>query len=307
MRLLRFLLPLLLAARPVLADLASIRPFAVVEDSVIRLSDLFENAGPRAEVVLGPAPAPGARLIVETRQLFAIARANGVAWRPATGTDRVVLERPGRAIAREDVLLALRTALRAQGLEEDAELELQAFTPPMVPEQAFVQMVAEGAVLDLPGGRFAATLAVAADGMPTQRLRLGGRVVATAPMLVATRRLTVGEILRPTDVRVLRVPAHRLRAGAAQDPAQVLGQAMRRPASPDQPVLVTDVVAPTTVERGQTVTMLYEIPGLALTAQGRAMESAPRGATLPVMNLTSRQVVEAQVIGPGRVRVRAPR
>jgi flagella basal body P-ring formation protein FlgA len=49
--------------------------------------------------------------------------------------------------------------------------------------------------------------------------------------------------------------------------------------------------------------MSYEIPGMALTAQGRAMEAAPRGGTVAVMNLASRLVVEAQVVGPGRVRV----
>jgi flagella basal body P-ring formation protein FlgA len=57
------------------------------------------------------------------------------------------------------------------------------------------------------------------------------------------------------------------------------------------------------VERGQTVTMLYEAPGLTLTAQGRAMEAAPRGTLVPVMNLSSRVVVQAEVVAPGRVRV----
>jgi flagella basal body P-ring formation protein FlgA len=296
------LLLLLLAATPARADLATLRPLAVVDDAVIRLSDLFENAGPRAATVLGPAPAPGGRQVVETAQLLAIARANGIAWRPV-GSDRAVVERPGRAVPREEVVLALRAALRGQGLDEEAELELQGFVAPMVPERAFVQLAAEGAVLDAAGGRFAATLAVVAEGMPTQRMRLGGRVVATAPVLVATRRMAIGEVVRPQDVRVTRVPAARVRPGAAQEMPQVVGQALRRPAAPDQPLLIADLVQPAAVERGQTVTMLYEIPGMSLTAQGRAMEAVPRGGTVAVMNLASRLVVEAQVVGPGRVRV----
>ncbi len=296
------LLLLLLPASPARADLASVRPLAVVDDAVIRLSDLFENAGPRAATVLGPAPAPGARLVVEMPQLLAIARANGIAWRPV-GSDRVVIERPGRALPREEVVLALRTALRGQGLDEEAELELQGYAAPMVPEGAFVQVAAEGAVLDAAGGRFAATLAGVADGMPTQRLRIGGRVVPTAPVLVAARRMAIGEVVRPQDVRVTRLPLARVRPGAAQEVPQVVGQALRRPAAPDQPLLVSDLVQPTAIQRGQTVTMFYQSPGMALTAQGRAMDSAPRGGTVAVMNLTSRVVVEAEVIGPGRVRV----
>ena len=43
---------------------------------------------------------------------------------------------------------------------------------------------------------------------------------------------------------------------------------------------------------------------LALTAQGRALDAAAIGEVVQVMNLASRQVVEAEAIGPGRVRVR---
>jgi flagella basal body P-ring formation protein FlgA len=218
-----------------------------------------------------------------------------------------VLERPGRALAREEVLLALRAALRSQGMEEADEVELQGFSPPMVPEGGSVQLAVEGAVLDAAGGRFAATLAVMADGMPTQRLRLAGRALRTTPMLVAARRLPAGEVLDAQDVRLVHVPVSRLRPGAAQAMEAVLGQALRRPATAEQPLLLADLAQPVLVERGQTVTMLYEIPGMTLTARGRAMEAAPRGGTVPVMNLSSRTVVQAEATGRGRVRVGPPR
>jgi flagella basal body P-ring formation protein FlgA len=298
---------LLLVATPARAELAMVRPFATVEDAVVRLGDLFDNAGARAGVALGPAPAPGSRQVVEAAQLAAIARANGIAWRPVGGAERVVIERPGRAVPRDEIALALRAALRMQGLEEEAELELQPYAPPLVPERAFVQLAVEGAVLDAAGGRFAATLAVVAEGMPTQRLRLAGRVLPTVPVLIAVRRMGVGEVVGSQDVRLVRIPASRLRPGAAQRPDQVVGQALRRPASADQPFLVADLQPPSAVERGQTVTMFYEIPGMTLSAQGRAMEAAARGGTVSVMNLASRVVVEAEVIAPGRVRVRAVR
>jgi flagella basal body P-ring formation protein FlgA len=302
----RWLLAFLLLASPAVAqDLAAIRPFVTVEEPMVRLSDLFEGAGPRASTVLGPAPAPGQRMVIEAPQLAAIARQQGIAWRPVAGAERVVLERPGRPIAREEVMAALRTALRQQGMEADAELELTSFAPPLVPLAALVQVAIEQASLEPQAGRFAATLAIAAEGMPTARMRVAGRVVATLPMLVAARRMQVGEVVREGDVRVIRVPAARLRPGVADRPEQVVGQALRRPAAAEQPLLVADIQQPVVVDRGGTVTMLYDMPGLTLTAQGRAMESGARGAVVPVMNTASRVVVEAQVIGPGRVRVTA--
>ncbi|HEV7267410.1 MAG TPA: flagellar basal body P-ring formation chaperone FlgA [Falsiroseomonas sp.] len=300
----RILLLLLLAfAAPARAEPASLRSLAVVEAPVVLLSDLFDNLGPSGEKVLGPSPPPGTRLVVEAPQLLAIARANRVAWRPAGGSERVVIERPGRALAREEVLLTLRGALRDQGLEDGMDLDIPGFTPPMVPEGAFVRVVVEGATLDADGGRFAATLALLAEGMPTQRLRLAGRVVETVPMLVAARRMSPGEVVRARDVRLIQVPASRLRPGAAQAMDGVVGQALRRPAAAEQPMMLADLSQPATVERGQTVTMLYEGPGIMLTAQGRALDSAARGTPVPVMNLSSRVVVQAEVVAPGRVRV----
>jgi flagella basal body P-ring formation protein FlgA len=174
-------------------------------------------------------------------------------------------------------MLALRAALRGQGLEEEAELDLQGFSAPLVPERAFVQLAVEGATLDAVGNRFAATLAIAAEGMPTQRLRLAGRVVATVPVLVAARRMAAGEVVRANDVRVLRMPAGRMRPGAAQEAAQVVGQALRRPAAADQPLLVADLAQPLAVERGATVTMVYETPGMTLTRPGARDGRAPCG------------------------------
>jgi len=51
------------------------------------------------------------------------------------------------------------------------------------------------------------------------------------------------------------------------------------------------------------VLMVLDGPGISMTAQGRAMQDAARGERVPVMNLLSRSVVEAEAIGPGRVRV----
>jgi flagella basal body P-ring formation protein FlgA len=301
---LRLLLLLLLPlAAPARAELATLRPFVQVEDAVVRLGDLFEGAGPRAGSALGPAPAPGARVVVEAAQLLAIARANGIAWRPAAGSERVVIERPGRALDMAEILPLLRATLRRHGLEEEAELELAGFAAPMVPPAAFAQLALEGAALDAAAGRFAATLAVAADGMATQRHRLTGRIVPTAPAVVAIRRLAAGEVVGAADLRLVRLPASRLRPGVVTRPEQAVGQALRRPAAPDQPLLTTDLSQPLAVERGATVTMLFEAPGVTLAAQGRALESAARGAALPVMNLASRVVVEAVAIAPGRVRV----
>ncbi|MBL6454109.1 flagellar basal body P-ring formation protein FlgA [Belnapia sp. T6] len=298
------LLPLLLLADPAAAQtLIQARPQVVLEEPVLRLGDVFEGAGPQTARPIGTAPAPGQRLVLEAAQLQALARAHGLAWRPASPYERVVLERPGRALAREEIEAVLRGELLRLGLDPEAELELGPLASPMVPPGAPPRLGLEGAGFDLATGRFAATLSVLAEGMAPLRLRLASRAVATAPALAATRRLLPGEVIRPGDLRPLRLRAERLRPGLAERPDQVIGQQLHRAVAAGAPLALADLGPPTLIEKNALVTMLVEAPGLSLAAQGRALEAAPRGGLVPVMNLASRSVVEGEVVGPGRVRV----
>ncbi|MCK8786854.1 flagellar basal body P-ring formation chaperone FlgA [Roseomonas sp. NAR14] len=288
---------------PATAGLATLRTSVVVEDQVVRLGDLFDNAGPRATTTIGQAPAPGRRMVLEAAQILAIARANGITWRPLALDERVVIERPGRPVARDEILDLLRAELGHLGLDQDAELDLAGFSPPLVPLGAFLQLAIENAAYEGTTHRFAATLAVMAEGLPTLRVRLAGRALATAPVVLANRRLPIGAVVGPGDVRLGRLRVERVRGGLAQRPEEVVGQQLRRPLAPDLPIATADLGAPIVVPRNTLVTMQVESGGLSLSAQGRALGDGTRGGMVPVMNLASRMVVEARVVAPGQVRV----
>jgi flagella basal body P-ring formation protein FlgA len=285
------------------AEPAMLRPHALLDGDTLRLSDLFENAGPRGGTVLAAAPLPGHRMVLETPNLINLARQYGVNWRPLTGHERVVVERPGRPVARIEIEELLRAELLRHGVEPDWEIELPALIPPMVPAGSIYHLAVEGVHLEQPGSRFAATLVVLADAVPVQRLRLAGRAVPTVPVVIATRRLALGEVIGPADARLLRLLAERARPGHAQLLEQVVGQELRRPMSAEQGFSLVDLGPPAVVQKNALVTLLLDAPGIQLSAQGRALESAARGATVPVMNLMSRSIVEGVAIAPGRVRV----
>ena len=300
----RLLAAMLFLATPAMAqEFAATRPLATVEDPTLRLGDIFEGAGPRAELSIGASPAPGRRLVLEVPQLTAIARLHRLGWRPASPHERVVVERPGRPVPRAEIEALLRDDLHRLGMEPEAELDLGALLLPLVPPAAPAQLGAEGVSFDPASGRFGATLVVMAEGMAVQRLRLSGRATPTLVAMVATRRLAIGEVIGPRDVRMQRLRADRVRAGTAELPDQVVGLQLHRPLAAEAPVFTADLGPPAIVERNALVTLVLEAPGLSLSAQGRALEAAPRGGLVPVMNLASRAVVEGEVVGPGRVRV----
>lgn len=52
------------------------------------------------------------------------------------------------------------------------------------------------------------------------------------------------------------------------------------------------------IRRGQTVTLVYEVPGVQLTTSARAMDDGAVGQQVRLVNLTSNRTITAIVTGP---------
>ena len=280
---------------------ATLRPFTTLSGPVVRLSDLFDAAGPDRPI--GPAPAPGARITVEAAQLTAIARQFGVDWRPAGPGDRAVLDRPGRSLGRDDVLAPLRTALAGNGAPRDADLELPGFTTPMVPLDATPSLDITQLEYDAGTGRFTALLSIAAEGAPPTQLRLSGRVQEMIELPVPRRRMLPGDIVGAADLQWTRLRAANARGEVVRTTAEAIGQALRHPVQPGQPLLLADLGRPVLVQKGTPMLLALDGPGIQLTATGVATEPAGLGERVRVLNPASRVIIEAEVTGPGKGRV----
>jgi flagella basal body P-ring formation protein FlgA len=285
------------------AQAASLRTATTLHAPVVRLSDLFDDAGTNANRVLGTAPGPGGSIVVEAAQLGAIARQFGVDWRPASPADRAVLERAGRLLPRDDALKAVKAALVAAGASPDCEVELPGFTPPMVPLEASPQALATELDYEAGSGRFSAVLSLTGEGMEPINLRLAGQVDDTIELPVAVARLAIATVVHEGDVRLARVHVAMVHSEVLHAIKDVVGLQLRHPIVTGQPFAVADVMHPALVQRGSNVQMQLQSPGISLLAQGVAMEGGATGDRIRVLNPSSHAVVEAEVIGPGQVRV----
>jgi len=296
------------------SEAAVLRASTTLHQSEVHVADLFDDAGPAGARVLGQGPAPGGRIVVEAAQAAAIARQFGVSWRPNSGAERVVLDRPGRTLPREDIIAALRKALHDGGTPDDAEIEIGSFNAPLVPPDDKVEIAVEQLDVEPGTGRFTAGIAVAAEGEPLQRLRLAGQVREMVNAVVATHRLAVGNALSTFDVQLQRVPATQARGEVAHSLAQVIGQALAHPINAGQPLPLAELARPMLVRKGALVQMQLLAPGLAVAASGQATEPGGLGDLIGVLNPVSGAVVEARITGPDQVQVeqgaalrRAPR
>ena len=72
-----------------------------------------------------------------------------------------------------------------------------------------------------------------------------------------------------------------------------------------QALRTADLIKPQIVQRNETVTITYEVPGIMLTVRGKALEAGAVGDVVSVLNIQSNRTVQATVTGPGRVTIAA--
>lgn len=61
-------------------------------------------------------------------------------------------------------------------------------------------------------------------------------------------------------------------------------------------------VADAAIRRGETVTLIYDAPGMSLTIRARALEDGAVGQSVRLLNTSSNRTIEAVVTGPGAAR-----
>lgn len=286
------------------ADAANLRSQVVVEGDVVRLGDLFENPGPRAQVAVANAPAPGRRIVFEVQWLAEVARYYQVAWRPQNRFERVTVERPGRVITPSELVGHLRPALQARGMRQDGLIELAARSQDIAisleaPDTVEVRQLD----YDVNVGRFTAVIIVGAGHASQQRAILTGRVFPTVALPVLRRAFNVGEMIRADDIDWANIREDSVRSDVVTDPAQLVGTNPRVRLRAGEPIRQGDTRLPVLVARNATVSIVLETGAMRITVLGRALDEGARGQSVRVTNLQSRQTIEAIVVGPDMVSV----
>lgn len=147
------------------------------------------------------------------------------------------------------------------------------------------------------------TVAVRCDGARPWSLMVPVVVSRYAEVLVAARPLGRGHQLQPQDLRWSRADLSRLR-GYYRDLQALQGLMLRRNVKAGTVLTAVMVKPALLIHRGERVTIAAQGSGIAIRMEGEAMQAGARGALIKVRNLSSRRVIEAEVVSAGTVRVR---
>lgn len=126
-------------------------------------------------------------------------------------------------------------------------------------------------------------------------------VESEVAVLVARRTLSRGEVPTAGDLEAAtrRVPG--LGTQYAVRPTDVVGRRLRRPVAAGQPVTSDALEPPVLVARGQQVTLVAQLAGIAVRSGAVALDAGGHGDRVRARNPVSGRVIEGTVQPDGTV------
>lgn len=286
----------------------ALRAEAVVSGGVVRIGDLVDNAGIVANVAVFRAPALGETGNVPVGQVLEALRAHALIGLDAGALTHVAVTRNSRAVPPQEIETLLTHALaKEHNLGDAKDISLSFDRPlrtthvePSVNEPARIAQLR----YDARTGRFDAMIEIAGV---TTNTRLFGTAFATSEVVTLTRGLGRGEIIKAGDISIQRVPRARMTSDTITDPEQAIGFATRSSAAPDRPLRTAELMKPELVQRGEHVTITYQVPGVMLSVRGKASEGGALGDSIDVVNVQSNRTLRGTITGRGEIAVTSMR
>jgi flagella basal body P-ring formation protein FlgA len=280
---------------------------AVVTGDVVRIGDLVENAGIVANIPIFRAPDLGSTGTVPADAVIEAVRTHALIGLDTGGLSEVTVTRASRSIPAKDIEDCIADALSRQfalGQPKDIgvtfERELRAI---QVEPSAIGKPHVTRINFDARSGRFDATLEIPTGAGKRGNLRLSGRAAATVEVVTLLRSIERGALIKNADVAVERRPRAEIGRDIVSGSEQAIGLAARTALQAGRPLRVNDLMKPELVQRNETVTLVYEVPGVKLTVRGKAAEGGAEGDVISVLNEQSKRTVQGVVIGAGRVAI----
>jgi flagella basal body P-ring formation protein FlgA len=286
----------------------ALKASVTVTSDVVHIGDLVENAGPVADVPIFRAPDLGTTGAVATDRIVDAIRTHQLIGIDTRGIAEVIVTRASRPISAQEISASIAHALAGQygfGTAHNIMVNFDRDVRTLQVEPDAVGALQVTAIsYDPRTTRFDVTFDLPSSvELRRQAARYTGTALATVDAVAVERTIEHGEVLKASDLTTVRRP--KTEGTALSDLNAVVGLAARHQLHPGQPLSTADVMKPEIVVRNDTVTIVYQVPGVTLTLRGQAQDNGALGDTIAVLNVDSKRVVQAVISGPDRVTIGA--
>ncbi|BAL75631.1 flagellar basal body P-ring formation chaperone FlgA [Bradyrhizobium cosmicum] len=285
----------------------TLRASVTVTSDVVRVGDLIDNAGSAAMIPVYRSPDLGTTGALPVAQVLSVLRGKQVIGVMTGDIKEVQVTRLARTLVHKDLENAVASALeRRFGLGDVANITVtfdRGISDMRLDASNSGALQPVATRYDARSGRFDVAFEIVNDSNPTPtKLRFTGNAIETVEVAVLARDIDRADILKSSDLALERRPKAEV-AGEAASRDRVIGMQLRRPMRAGTPIRVADIVKPDFVSRDQSVTVIYQVPGIYLTTRGKALESGAEGDTVSVLNLQTKRTLTGTVTARGQITV----
>jgi flagella basal body P-ring formation protein FlgA len=286
----------------------TLRRVATVTSDVVRIGDLVDDAGASASVPIFRSPDIGTTGTVAVVQVLQALRSHDLSDVKTNGISAIEVTRSGRAISKKDIEARIVRSLGAQFRSTDAK-NIDVFfdrdvQPIYVEPSVTADLQITNAYFDPRSGRFDITIEIPGSSFTRHAsLHYTGTMIEMAETAVLTRSLARSELVKNPDIALVRKPKADLKSDTIGTLDHLVGMEARNAIPAGQPLRQSDLVKPDRIKRDESITLIYEVPGILLTCRGKALESGADGDVISVLNVQSKRTVQGTVTGPGRVTI----
>jgi flagella basal body P-ring formation protein FlgA len=242
--------------------------------------------------------------VVDADWLKHVATMNGVDWKSEDPFLEVVIERAGVTIPRDRIEQEIASALSAQGMPTDTQIEIANRDLQMtVPADTAATIAIRDLNYDEAGKRFTAVVESPAEGPNPVRLAVSGHVYDVEDVPTLAHPMNRGDVIAARDLAFIHMRTDKVRRDVILDADQIIGMAPRSTLRTGQTVSLADLQHPVVVARGALVSVVLRQGTMTLSIEGRANDPGSVGDIIRVTNTRSNQILPARVEGPNLVSV----
>ncbi len=120
---------------------------------------------------------------------------------------------------------------------------------------------------------------------------------------VLKEKIAKGTIIKADYISLKKMDTARMPRTVITDKSDVIGLEATRNLNIGSPIYTGYVRVSPDVHQNGDVTILYNVPGIKLSTIGKAMEDGNIGASISVMNKTSKKLIIGTIIAKNKVKV----
>lgn len=281
-----------------------LRENSVVTDSSIKLGDIFYGLEKDEERVLGVAPAPGQKLVLNANTLLRIALALDLSWRPTHTNESITLRRQATVIEEQDIQDALKEKFSEENVTGDFAVKIPVeYQQIILPYDQPATLEITDLKLDSDKKVFTAMISAPSADNPIQKFSINGSIDPVIKVPALVENLQNGRIIKASDIEMIEISEKDYTRDLFVDAEQLLGLTARRMIVSGRPIRNSELIAPQIIGRGDLVTLSLNDGVLNLTTQAKALENGAKGDVIRVVNTGSNQTLQAMVTGERAVQI----